>query len=183
MGALRPLLPAKYSPLLIGGRRSQSICLTELPRQLARALADLAGSDVAALARAESVHDPRSTGLTTEQAMWEERLRHQIEEDASLLTTTKEALAMARRTGTVSAARTGRRSSLPSIDHLFDRGFISFRQDGRLLVSPVAHGPSLDRMGLPLDRDVDTGPFTAGQGRFIEYHRDLVFLASRRRDG
>jgi putative restriction endonuclease len=27
----------------------------------------------------------------------------------------------------------------PSIDHLFDRGFISFENDGRLIVSPVAH--------------------------------------------
>ncbi|GMW05571.1 MAG: hypothetical protein AMXMBFR8_03680 [Nevskiales bacterium] len=27
----------------------------------------------------------------------------------------------------------------PTIDHLFDRGFISFEGDGRLLVSPVAH--------------------------------------------
>jgi predicted restriction endonuclease len=37
----------------------------------------------------------------------------------------------------------------PSIDHLFDRGFISFRSDGRLLVSPVAHAGSLERMGVP----------------------------------
>jgi hypothetical protein len=34
----------------------------------------------------------------------------------------------------------------PSIDHLFDRGFISFRNDGRLLVSPVAHAPSPERI-------------------------------------
>src|SRR6188508_2766979 len=33
----------------------------------------------------------------------------------------------------------------PSIDHLFDRGFISFREDGRLLISPVAHQASLVR--------------------------------------
>jgi putative restriction endonuclease len=26
----------------------------------------------------------------------------------------------------------------PSIDHLFDRGFISFKGDGELLISPVA---------------------------------------------
>jgi len=34
----------------------------------------------------------------------------------------------------------------PSIDHFFDRGFISFRNDGRLLVSKVAHAPSLERI-------------------------------------
>jgi hypothetical protein len=69
----------------------------------------------------------------------------------------------------------------PSIDHLFDRGFISFRDDGRLLVSPVADRPSLVRMGVDVDREVDVGSFTRGQARFLEFHRDQVFLQSRRR--
>lgn len=66
----------------------------------------------------------------------------------------------------------------PSIDHLFDRGFIAFRGDGRLLVSPVAHAPSLERMGVPTDRELDVGGFSSGQERYLEYHRDAVFLAS-----
>jgi hypothetical protein len=66
----------------------------------------------------------------------------------------------------------------PSIDHLFDRGFISFRNDGRLLVSPVAHAPSLERMGVPTGKIFDAGRFTADQGRFLEYHRDEVFLGA-----
>lgn len=66
----------------------------------------------------------------------------------------------------------------PSIDHLFDRGFISFAGDGRLLVSPVAHRPSLRRMGVP-DHDVNVGPFTSEQDRFLEFHRDAVFLRAR----
>jgi hypothetical protein len=69
----------------------------------------------------------------------------------------------------------------PSIDHLFDRGFISFRGDGRLLVSPVAHRPSLARMGVPVDRELDTGLFSEGQARFLEFHREQVFLAARAR--
>ena len=36
----------------------------------------------------------------------------------------------------------------PSIDHLFDRGFISFEDTGRLIISPVAHKPSLRKMGI-----------------------------------
>jgi HNH endonuclease len=35
----------------------------------------------------------------------------------------------------------------PSIDHLFDRGFIGFEDSGTLIISPVAHRPSLQRMG------------------------------------
>ena len=67
----------------------------------------------------------------------------------------------------------------PSIDHLFDRGFISFERNGRLLLSPVAHRSSLERMGVATDRTVDVGRFSAEQDRFLEYHRDAVFLRAR----
>jgi hypothetical protein len=66
----------------------------------------------------------------------------------------------------------------PSIDHLFDRGFISFRGDGRVLVSPVAHLVSLAKMGVPTDRELNVGRFSPGQGQFLEFHRDQVFLQS-----
>ena len=67
----------------------------------------------------------------------------------------------------------------PSIDHLFDRGFISFRDDGRLLVSPVAHQASLEKMGVPVGRELSTGAFSAAQAEYLEYHRDAVFLCSQ----
>lgn len=67
----------------------------------------------------------------------------------------------------------------PSIDHLFDRGFISFQDDGQLLVSPVAHNASLSKMGVPVDRAFNAGHFRSGQASFLEYHRDEVFLRSR----
>jgi hypothetical protein len=69
----------------------------------------------------------------------------------------------------------------PSIDHLFDRGFVSFRKDGRLLVSPVAHEASLEKMGVPTDREIDVGEFSPGQARYLEFHRDQVFLQSELR--
>ena len=68
----------------------------------------------------------------------------------------------------------------PSIDHLFDRGFIGFQGDGSLIVSPVAHRPSLVRMGVPTDDDFNVGEFSAGQRRFLEYHRDAVLLRAVR---
>lgn len=34
----------------------------------------------------------------------------------------------------------------PSIDHLFDHGFISFEDSGRLIISPVADMTSLERI-------------------------------------
>ena len=64
----------------------------------------------------------------------------------------------------------------PSIDHLFDRGFISFESDGRLLVSPVAHEESLVKMGVRVGDPVNVGRFRNEQRPYLEYHRDLVFL-------
>lgn len=65
----------------------------------------------------------------------------------------------------------------PSIDHLFDRGFISFANNGRLLISPVAHRRSLERMGVPFDAAFNVGQFTDGQKRHLSFHRERVFLS------
>lgn len=68
----------------------------------------------------------------------------------------------------------------PDVDHLFDRGFISFEDGGNLLISPVVHQESLHRMGLGealLRRNV--GSFSEGQRSYLAFHRDNVFLQSR----
>ena len=64
----------------------------------------------------------------------------------------------------------------PTIDHLFDRGFISFEDSGRLIISPVAHVVSLNRMGIVTDRAANVGLFSEGQRRYLDYHRDSVLL-------
>jgi hypothetical protein len=64
----------------------------------------------------------------------------------------------------------------PSIDHLFDRGFISFEDTGRLIIAPVAHLPSLQRMGISTDQAVNVGEFSEGQRHFLDYHRNSVLL-------
>jgi putative restriction endonuclease len=66
----------------------------------------------------------------------------------------------------------------PSFDHLFDRGFIGFEDNGQVLVSPVAHRESLVRMGIEPDRPPNVGTFSTGQRRFLEFHRDNVLLRS-----
>jgi hypothetical protein len=68
----------------------------------------------------------------------------------------------------------------PSIDHLFDRGFIGFEDSGRLIISPVAHRPSLKKMGIDVDAAVNVGTFTSGQKHFLEFHRQSVLLQSNR---
>lgn len=64
----------------------------------------------------------------------------------------------------------------PSIDHLFDRGFISFTDDGEVLVSPVADMDALPRMGVKCHEQIFTGRFNSDQRHFLEYHRQEIFL-------
>jgi putative restriction endonuclease len=66
----------------------------------------------------------------------------------------------------------------PSIDHLFDRGFIGFEDNGTLIISPVAHHPSLQRMGIETRKVLNVGEFTEGQRSFLDFHRNAVLLRS-----
>jgi hypothetical protein len=67
----------------------------------------------------------------------------------------------------------------PTIDHLFDKGFISFEGNGRLIIAPVAHRPSLLKMGIDVDHGVNVGTFSEGQRRFLDYHQENVLRMAR----
>lgn len=64
----------------------------------------------------------------------------------------------------------------PSIDHLFDRGFISFDDSGDTLISPVADTDSLRRMGVDPSHPPRVGGFNGDQKFFLEHHRSSIFL-------
>ena len=67
----------------------------------------------------------------------------------------------------------------PDADHLFDAGFLSFEDNGDVLVSPVAHLTSMKRMGLDPADFGNVGHFSAGQRRYLSFHRESVFLEAR----
>jgi len=67
----------------------------------------------------------------------------------------------------------------PTVDHLFDKGFISFENAGQLIVSPVADPVSLRRMGIDPGARVNVGAFSEGQQRFLEFHRENVLRMAR----
>ena len=67
----------------------------------------------------------------------------------------------------------------PDADHLFDAGFISFEDSGRVIVSPVAHVPSMQKMGLDPAALGSVGTFSTGQRRYLAFHRENVFLEAR----
>ena len=61
----------------------------------------------------------------------------------------------------------------PHVDHLFDRGYISFADDGRILVSPRLSPTVAKQWGLRLAESV--GSFTSDQRAYLAYHREHVF--------
>ena len=67
----------------------------------------------------------------------------------------------------------------PTVDHLFDKGFISFENTGQLIVSPVADPVSLKRMGVDRAARVNVGPFSEGQRQYLEFHRENVLRMAR----
>jgi len=61
----------------------------------------------------------------------------------------------------------------PHVDHLFDQGFISFRDTGDLLVSPKLNPSVLDRWSISFNQNV--GDFRDGQKAYLDYHRETIF--------
>ena len=212
---LRPLLPARYSPLQPNGNGLQSVYLTELPTALAEVLIGLIGQEVVPIARSASEVKPVASD---DLEVWERRLEQGVVQDHSISETDRLAIIRARRGQGLFKERVGRIEShcrvtgvenlthlvashckpwrdatneerlngenglllTPSIDHLFDRGFIGFEDNGRLLISPVAHRPSLQRMGVDTTQPVMAGSFTSGQKQFLAFHRDAVLLRANR---
>lgn len=63
----------------------------------------------------------------------------------------------------------------PHVDHLFDRGLISFEDSGELLVSPKLEPEVLTSWSIELPKNV--GTFNVDQRHFLDYHRNQVLKA------
>ncbi len=61
----------------------------------------------------------------------------------------------------------------PHVDHLFDRGYISFTDQGKVLVSSDLDPALLKAWHLPLGRS--TGRFRPAQAAYLAYHRQHCF--------
>ncbi|TDH60285.1 HNH endonuclease [Dankookia rubra] len=69
----------------------------------------------------------------------------------------------------------------PTADHLFDQGYISFADDGTLLVSPQIDPADLERLGIPAKVPRNVGTFIEGQQAYLAYHRSNIFLSEGQR--
>ena len=61
----------------------------------------------------------------------------------------------------------------PHVDHLFDRGFISFQDSGAIMVSKELNVSVLNQWSINSNQNV--GDFKTGQCEYLEFHRDTVF--------
>jgi hypothetical protein len=69
----------------------------------------------------------------------------------------------------------------PAADHLFDRGWITFGDDGALIRSEELPTSVIERIGLNLKNGRDCGSFGTDQKKYLEFHRNVVFERAFRR--
>jgi hypothetical protein len=65
----------------------------------------------------------------------------------------------------------------PHADHLFDQGFISFENNGRLLLAPDL--PDSVRTAWHITGDLNCGAFRPEQRPYLDFHRRFVFARRR----
>lgn len=61
----------------------------------------------------------------------------------------------------------------PHVDHLFDRGWVQFENEGRLVASPKLNPVVLQSWRIEPDRNPQ--PFVPQQIEYLEYHREFIF--------
>ncbi|WP_149715791.1 HNH endonuclease [Campylobacter concisus] len=65
----------------------------------------------------------------------------------------------------------------PTIDKLFDKGFISFSDDKKILLSPWISRHTFNCLNLIPNRIYNALPFDAQRLEYIRYHRESIFKA------
>ena len=59
----------------------------------------------------------------------------------------------------------------PHVDHLFDRAYISFEDDGTLLIANDEVRQIMHLWRLDPGKEIQAQPFTVGQSAYLEHHR------------
>lgn len=66
----------------------------------------------------------------------------------------------------------------PTIDHLFDKGFISFEDDGSILLADIANRDAMEKMGIiGKSAPTNAGRMRDGQKLYLGWHRDSILLS------
>ena len=67
----------------------------------------------------------------------------------------------------------------PHIDLLFDRGYISFSDNGDLMISSRIESEQLALLGITSKPTLNVGSFSDKQKEYLKFHRAEVFLDKR----
>lgn len=196
---LRPYLPPKYSPLQQNGDGIQAVYLTEIPPKMASVLINKIGSEYGEIENTnitdqednieKEIRTDATIPETEKKALinsrrGQGRFRENVENIekkcrvtnvnnlnyliASHIKPWKDCNSNERLDG-----ENGLLLS-PNIDHLFDKGYISFEDNGDLIISEFADRNTLKKMGIDLQQKINVGRFTKMQQHYLAYHRKHV---------
>lgn len=197
-----PCLPAKHSPLQSNGNGNQSCYLASVSVELGRLVLKLAaGSDTAAVEHVRELEDQvkadeveqalqndESLSTTVREQLVRSRVGQGlfrlrvlgVEKACRLTGVTDERFLIASHikpwAKCLNQERLDGHNGLmlsPHVDKLFDRGWISFADNGDLLIAGDAARDVLSVWGLEGMRNA--GSFTDKQKVYLRYHRDEVF--------
>lgn len=201
---LQPFLPAKYSPLQKTGDGLQSVYLAEVPQSLADALIALIGqaywnayaavSTLPAALDEEDSAPPIADGTLPGPTFIEQIVRARrgqgvfranvlLHEEVCRVTRVDEPRHL-RASHIKPWSKASDKERLdgnnglllsPHIDHLFDKGYITFSVNQELVVVDEVRHTLLDRWGI--DAGVRVGEFSTEQNAYLDYHRTNVFKA------
>lgn len=202
MEKITPLLEDKYAPLQRNGNGLQGVYLTEISREFAELLVALSRSDLPLIQKELAVLPDSESDYEIELEIQARQIEGDLEKIQLTKSRRGQGIFKAnvrlledhcRVTG-VSNIKHLRASHIkpwvkssneekidgsnglllsPHVDHLFDRGFISFENKGGILVSRELNTSVLDDWGIEFPGNV--GDFRDSQSEYLEYHRDSVF--------
>jgi hypothetical protein len=205
MNLIDPLLPDKYSPIQAGTGRGNQIYLTEIPPRLGDLLFELSREDFSYLQDelAPSVDSELEDSIQYEilakgiQGDLEKVQITKARRGQGIFRTNVRLIEHRCRLTGVENIKHLRASHIkpwkasddsekidgsnglllsPHVDHLFDRGFITFKNTGDLIISKELNPTVLNQWSLSSIENV--GAFNPRQAAFMEFHRDVVFKAS-----
>jgi putative restriction endonuclease len=202
MSQIGPVLPEKYSPLQANGNGNQGVYLAPVPDNMANVLRGLLGKQVEGIVAASVVDDDPQADQEQQRILDNKSIS--ITERVQLVkarvgqglfrSRVGDMEPMCRLTG-IRDRRFLRASHIkawafstnvekldganglmlsPHVDHLFDKGFISFNDDGSLLMGKNL--PATLMSAWSLTQAIPIRALTPEQAAFMAYHRDNHFL-------
>jgi putative restriction endonuclease len=205
MPLIEPLLPEKYSPLQSGSGRGNQIYLTSIPPLLGDLLFQLSRQDIHTLGEEFAPSCDAEVDEAIQYEIQAKGIQGDLEKvqitkarrGQGIFRTNVRLLEHSCRLTGVKNIKHLRASHIkpwkdsndqekidgnnglllsPHVDHLFDRGFISFKNSGDLIISKELNPVVLEQWAL--DKVENVGSFNPKQSEFLEFHRDSVFKAS-----